>query len=161
MLYSFIVRRAEGADSDAVYAILQAAFIEYAQHAGLASVEALRETVTDIRNEIVNKAVYVAEIDGNIIGTVRLDIHGCDAYLSRFAVSSETRNLGIGKSLMNVVDKYLTSCGVTKVSLHTASRHSALVRFYYSRGYFTETIETDRGYLRAKMVKEYPTVIAG
>lgn len=156
MLYSFTVRRAVAADSEAVHAIIQTGFAEYARHAGLRSVEALSETVEDIRKEIAQKAVYVAEIDGTIAGTVRLDIHGEEAYLSRFAVSVETRNLGIGKSLMNVVDKYLMGCGVTRVVLHTASRHYALVRFYYSRGFYIEAVETDRGYLRARMVKEYP-----
>lgn len=156
MLYSFTVRRATEDDSDAVHAILQTGFAEYARHAGLRSVEALLETVADIRSEIAAKAVYVAEIDGTIVGTVRLDIHGQEAYLSRFAVSGESRNLGIGKSLMNVVDKYMVSCGVTRVVLHTASKHSALVRFYYSRGFYIEAVETDRGYLRARMVKEYP-----
>jgi ribosomal protein S18 acetylase RimI-like enzyme len=156
MLYSFIVRRAEPADAQEVHSILQAAFREYSSVTGQTSLEALNESQEDVCVQITAKPVYVAEIDGKIVGTVRLEIHGTEAYLSRFAVSGEARNLGIGKSLMNVVDKYLTSNGVKRVTLHTASRHLALVRFYYSRGFFTEAVETDRGYLRARMVKEYP-----
>ncbi len=156
MLYSFIVRRAVDFDAPAVHHILQSAFQEYAAATGQEKLEALSETETDILSEIRSKPVYVAEIDGDIIGTVRLDIHGEEAYLSRFAVSVDARNLGIGKSLMNVVDKYLLANRVRRVFLHTASRHLALVRFYYGRGFFTESIETDRGYLRARMVKEYP-----
>ncbi len=155
MLYSFIIRRAEVTDASAVHEILQTAFGEYAAVTGQTGLEALQESVEDVRRQIGTKPVYVAEIDGAIMGTVRLDVHGTEAYLSRFAVSSETRNLGIGKSLMNVVDKYLSANGVKRVTLHTASRHLALVRFYYSRGFFVEAIETDRGYLRARMVKEY------
>ncbi|NLX64823.1 MAG: GNAT family N-acetyltransferase, partial [Clostridiaceae bacterium] len=30
-----------------------------------------------------------------------------------------------------------------------------LMRFYYGIGFYVEAIETDRGYLRARMVKEY------
>jgi ribosomal protein S18 acetylase RimI-like enzyme len=156
MLYSFIVRRADPADTQEVHSILQAAFREYSSVTGQTSLEALNESQEDVCVQINAKPVYVAEIDGKIVGTVRLEIHGTEAYLSRFAVSGEARNLGIGKSLMNVVDKYLTSNGVKRVTLHTASRHLALVRFYYSRGFFTEAVETDRGYLRARMVKEYP-----
>lgn len=156
MLYSFIIRRAESADAQEVHTILQTAFREYSAVTGQTRLEALNEDSTDIRTQIETKPVYVAEIDGAILGTVRLEIHGTEAYLSRFAVSGEARNLGIGKSLMNVVDKFLASNGVKRVTLHTASRHLALVRFYYSRGFFTEAVETDRGYLRARMVKEYP-----
>ena len=155
MLYSFIIRRAESADAQEVHAILQTAFREYSAATGQTRLEALNEDPKDILMQIETKPVYVAEIDGAILGTVRLEIHGTEAYLSRFAVSGEARNLGIGKSLMNVVDKYLASNGVNRVTLHTASRHLALVRFYYSRGFFTEAVETDRGYLRARMVKEY------
>ena len=155
MQYSFIIRRAEESDAPVVYDILQTAFQEYASVTGQTKLEALRETVEDVRHQIVTKPVYVAEIDGSITGTVRLEIKVDEAYLSRFAVAHEARNLGIGKSLMNVVDKYLVANGVKSVRLHTASRHLALVRFYYSRGFFTEAIETERGYLRARMVKEY------
>ena len=155
MQYTFIIRRAEESDAPVVHAILQTAFAEYASVTGQTQLEALRETVEDVTHQIVTKPVYVAEIDGSITGTVRLEVIGDEAYLSRFAVAHEARNLGIGKSLMNVVDKYLAANGVKAVRLHTASRHLALVRFYYSRGFFTEAIETERGYLRARMVKEY------
>lgn len=155
MQYTFIVRRAEESDARTVHSILKTSFLEYSEVTGETGLEALKETLEDVRVQIITKPVYVAEVDGDIVGTVRLELRGSEAYLSRFAVSAETRNLGIGKSLMNVVDKYLVANGVTKVTLHTASRHLALVRFYYSRGFFTEAIETDRGYLRARMVKEY------
>ncbi len=161
MYYTFIVRRAEKKDAAAVYAILQTAFQEYAEATGQHRLEALIETMEQVTGEIAEKPVYVAEINGDIVGTVRLEIHGDAAYLSRFAVAGNTRNIGIGKSLMNVVDNHLSSMSVKKVTLHTSSRHFALVRFYYGRGFFTEAIETDRGYLRARMVKEYTTAEKG
>lgn len=155
MLYSFIIRRANADDAPAVFSILRKAFIEYSEITGQKDLEALKETVEDIKKEIESKAVYIAVIDDEIVGTVRLDIHGDQAYLSRFAVDSNNRNIGIGKSLMSVVDKHLKEKGVKKVILHTSSKHSALMRFYYGRGFYAEAIETDRGYLRARMVKEY------
>ncbi len=142
-------------DAPAVFEILQTAFREYSAITGQNKLEALSETVEDICREIASKAVYIAVIDDTIVGTVRLDIHGDEAYLSRFAVDYNNRNIGIGKALMSVVDKYLTGKGVRKVTLHTASRHGVLMRFYYSRGFFVEAVETDRGYLRARLTKEY------
>lgn len=155
MLYSFIIRRAKPDDAPAVFSILRKAFIEYANITGQSNLEALKETVEDIKKEIDTKAVYIAVIDNEIVGTVRLDVNGDQAYLSRFAVDAGNRNIGIGKSLMSVVDKHLKEQGVKKVILHTSSKHSALMRFYYGRGFYVEAIETDRGYLRARMVKEY------
>lgn len=155
MLYSFIIRRATVDDAPAVFSILQTAFIEYGRITGQSKLEALFETIEDIRKEIETKTVYIAVIDNAIVGTVRLDINGYQAYLSRFAVDRNNRNIGIGKSLMNIVDKYLEEKKVRKVTLHTASKHSILMRFYYGRGFYVEKIETDRGYLRARLVKEY------
>jgi N-acetylglutamate synthase-like GNAT family acetyltransferase len=155
MFYSFIIRRATVEDAPAVFSILQRAFIEYSKITGQSNLEALSETIEDIKKEIETKAVYIAVIDNNILGTVRLDINGNVAYLSRFAVDSNNRNSGIGKSLISVVDSYLKEMGVKKVTLHTSSKHDVLMRFYYGRGFYVEAIETDRGYLRARMVKEY------
>lgn len=142
-------------DAPAVFEILQNAFKEYSVITGQNKLEALSETVEDICREIASKAVYIAVIDNTVVGTVRLDINGDKAYLSRFAVDYNNRNIGIGKALMNVVDKYLSDKGVKKVTLHTASRHGVLMRFYYGRGFFVEAVETDRGYLRARLIKEY------
>lgn len=107
MLYTFIIRRANADDAPAVFSILKRAFTEYSHITGQSDLEALKETVEDIKNEIETKAVYIAVIDNEILGTVRLDISGDQAFLSRFAVDSRNRNKGIGKSLMSVVDKYL------------------------------------------------------
>lgn len=157
MDYSFIIRGAELSDAPNVYKILQEAFREYAEAAGLSEVEALKETISDIEKAICDKVVYIAIIDHIIVGTVRVDIKGDKAYISRFAVDSSHRNIGIGKSLMNLVDKYLISKGVREVSLHTASRYGTLMRFYYGRGFYVESVSHDRGYPRARLVKEYPS----
>ncbi len=156
MDYSFIIRQAEVSDAGDVYAIIQKAFREYAEAAGLTNVEALKETPADIEKAIREKVVYIALIDKVIVGTVRVDITGDTAYISRFAVNSSHRNIGIGKSLMNLVDKYLISKNVRQVSLHTASKYGALMRFYYGRGFYVESVSHDRGYPRARLVKDYP-----
>lgn len=159
MDYSFIIRRAGIADARDVYDILRRAFREYAEAANLQNIEALKETIGDIENEIINKVVFIAVIDWKIVGTVRVDISENKAYISRFAVNSTNRNAGIGKSLMSLVDKYLVSEKVCEASLHTASCYGALMRFYYGRGFYVESVCNDRGYPRARMVKKYPEII--
>jgi N-acetylglutamate synthase-like GNAT family acetyltransferase len=154
MQYSLIIRRACKEDAPAIYSILQRAFQEYSEVTGVKNLEALSETVDDIRKEILNKTVFIAVADDKVIGTLKLDIKGDQAYLSRFAVDSENRHFGIGKALMSVADRYLKSVNVKRIILHTASKHKTLMSFYYCIGFYVEAIETDRGYLRARMVKE-------
>ena len=123
MDYSFIIRRAVPEDAPAVYQILQKAFKEYAQAAGVKELEALNESISDVEHEIKNKVVYIAVIDNLIIGTIRVEIIGDESFISRFAVNSSYRNIGVGKALMNLVDKHLQLEGVKSVSLYTASKY--------------------------------------
>ncbi|NLM75416.1 MAG: GNAT family N-acetyltransferase [Clostridiaceae bacterium] len=153
MYYSFIIRQANSDDAPDIHSILQTSFEEYRQITGIEKLDALKETVDDIRKQIEMKTVYIAAIDDKVVGTLRLSINNDEAYLSRFAVDPKNRNNGIGETLMTVADKFLRDKGVKKISLHTSSKHIALMRFYYGRGFFVESIESDRGYPRAKLTK--------
>mgnify|MGYP000029144269 CR=1 FL=1 len=155
--YSFIIRKAVEADAPAIHEIMQDSFKKYIADTGLTcSVEALQETVEDIAYDIRTKEVFIAIIDDVPVGSVRISISPDNtAYLSRFGVRPSYNNQGIGKALISLVDKMLMERGIKKVMLHTASKYRDLVRFYYGRGFYIESTTTDKGYIRALMVKEY------
>lgn len=155
--YPLVIRRAKIEDAQAIKEIINEAFHKYMEDAGLVgTMEALEETVEDIKRDIMNIYVFIALIDNTPVGTIRVRINADNtAYISRFGVKLQYCNIGIGKSLMNVVDKLLISRGVKMVSLHTASKYRDLVRFYYGRGFYIDSTTKDRGYVRALMVKEY------
>lgn len=157
MNYSFIIRKATIEDAPAIHKIMQEAFKKYMYDAGLSgTMEALTESLGNIEADIKGKEVYIAIIDDNPVGTIRIKLlPNNTAYISRFAVMLDYHNIGIGKSLMNLADKVLISKGVKKVSLHTASKYRDLIRFYYGRGFYIESTSSDRGYIRALLVKEY------
>lgn len=157
MNFSFIIRKAVAEDAAAIQSILQESFKKYMEDTGLVgTMEALEESVDDIRKAIEAKEVFVAFIDNVPVGTIRVEIFPDQtAYISRFGVSLQYHNIGIGKSLMNLVDKLLKSMEVKKVCLHTASKYRDLVRFYYGRGFYVDSTSRDRGYVRALLVKEY------
>jgi ribosomal protein S18 acetylase RimI-like enzyme len=155
--YSFIIRKAVPEDAQAIQSILLESFKKYMQDTGLkGTMEALEETVDDIKKDIENKEVYIAIIDSVPVGTIRVQIFPDNtAYISRFGVRLNYHNIGIGKALMNLIDKVLKAHGVTKVSLHTASNYKDLVRFYYGQGFYVDSTSKDRGYIRALLVKHY------
>lgn len=157
MNYSFVIRKATIEDAESIQMIMHEAFKKYMQDTGLTgTMEALEESIEDIKNDIATSEVFIALIDNTPVGTVRVKILSDNtAYLSRFGVSLSYHNIGIGKSLMNLVDKILKFKGVNRVSLHTASKYFDLVRFYYGRGFYIDSTTKDRGYVRALMVKEY------
>ena len=76
------------------------------------------------------------------------------AYFSRFGVNTDFQNLGVGKSMMNSLDMELSELNVKRVMLHTASKATPLVRFYYNRGFYIDSTTKDKGYIRALMIKD-------
>ena len=159
MDYSFIIRRAEPtrADALAVQSVMRDSFEKYKQHAGVPNTPgALSETLEDILDDIKNSYVYLAVVDGEPVGSIRINIETPEyAYIKRFGVREGYQSIGIGKSFMNLVDKLLRSKGVKYAGLHTASKYTALVRFYYGCGFYVKSTEDTRGYLRAYLVKDY------
>jgi ribosomal protein S18 acetylase RimI-like enzyme len=153
----FVVRRAIEEDIPQIHKITREAFRMYRDSAGVTgSIPALEETYEDIRKDIETQEVFVALLDGVIVGSVRIEVRpDKTAYLSRFGVGSEFQGHGVGRVLMNVVDEDMKKIGVTKLYLHTASKILSLVRFYYGRGFYIDSTTKDRGYIRALLCKEY------
>ena len=155
--YAFEVKAATEADVPAIHKITYAAFVKYCESAELDyNIEALNETEDDIRRDIKNKNVFVVRIDDEPVGAVRVELlPDNEAYLSRFAVAENQRNSGIGKILMRVVDRVMKENNVKRLKLHTSAKVTALVRFYYGRGFYITGVDYSRGYPRAELLKEY------
>ena len=155
-LYGFSVKMATEAEIPEIQDITKDAFLRYVREAHLDNIEALNETYEDIKRDIEEKYVFVAFVNGEPVGSVRIKINDDGtAYLSRFGVRSTNQNHGVGKTLMNVVDKVMKEHGIKQLMLHTASKYIPLVRFYYGRGFYIDSVSKDRGYNRALLIKEY------
>lgn len=150
----FEIRLASPSDAEAIHSITAEAFRRYCEMAGISDIEALHETVEDVKKDIAEKTVIVAYMDGEAVGSLRLRAEGETAYLSRFGVSAKRRGNGVGKALANAADTLARRMGAKTITLHTASRVGEIVRFYYSRGFYIRSVSDERGYLRAEMVKE-------
>ncbi len=157
MNYSFIIRKATADDVSAIQSITKEAFKKYMEDTGLTgTMEALEETQEDILHDIETKEVFVAFIDDIPVGSIRIRINPDNtAYISRFGVSLQYHNIGIGKSLMNLAEKVMIRKGIKRVSLHTASKYRDLIRFYYGRGFYIDSTSKDKGYVRALLNKEF------
>lgn len=156
--YGFNIRLATENEIPAIQEITKISFQKYIKNAGLSDIEALNETYDEIKKDIENKLVFVGFINDIPVGSVRIEIKDDNtAYLSRFGVINKHQNQGVGKSLMSVIDGVMQKKGVKRLELHTAAKYFDLVRFYYGRNFYIEKISTERGYLRALMVKEYNT----
>lgn len=152
----FEVRMATYDDIDDIMSITREAFIKYAELAGIETTDALTETYEDVKRDIDTKIVLIALSDGVPVGSVRVEVFDDNtAYFSRFGVKLTSQNNGIGKSILNLVDRIMKKKGIKKICLHTASKITSLIRFYYGRGFYIESTDTTKGYIRALLVKDY------
>ena len=152
----FEVRMATYDDIDDILNITKEAFIKYAELAGIETTAALNETYEDVKRDIDTKIVLIALSDGVPVGSVRVEVFDDHtAYFSRFGVKVTSQNNGIGKSILNLVDRIMKKKGVKKLSLHTASKITSLIRFYYGRGFYIDSTDKSKGYTRSLLIKEY------
>lgn len=156
-VYSFVVRKAKKDDADAIFNILQEAFNKYMKDTNLhGTMEALKESVEQIKCEIKKQQVFIACINDEPVGTIRYEIdENNQAHISRFGVRLHYHNVGVGKSLLNLIDSEISQQNVNKAYLFCASYYTDLIKFYYGRGFYIESTSNDKGYIRAKLIKEY------
>lgn len=149
------IREATEADAGAIREIMQDAFHKYENDLGMKGhVQALSETEDDIQRDIRHKTVLIGLVDGVPVGSVRVEMLGSIAYLSRFGVCSAITKSGIGGMLIDRVEILCREQSIRAIALHTSSRMFGLIRFYYGHGYFIYSTESSRGYIRALLVHE-------
>jgi len=154
----FEIRLAGYDDVKDILSITREAFTKYVELAecDASQLDAMNETEMDVRRDIAEKIVLIAVQDGVPLGSARVQIFpDGTAYLSRFGVKPTNQNNGIGKSIINLIDRIMVNKGVKKLCLHTGSKITSLIRFYYGRGFYIESTDKSRGYVRALLVKEY------
>ena len=69
-------------------------------------------------------------------------------YISRFAVSEDLRNEGLGIDLISRTTAFAREHGLEAVLLHSAVSNRTMVEFYCNRGFVLIDHENSRGYPR-------------
>lgn len=141
-------------DADAIHSILNIAFKDYYTLLGITPV-AISETIDDIKEDIENKTVLIARASNTLtVATVRYHMIDDVCYISRFGVLPNWQSQGTGDMLMKEVEKKAREIGAHAIMLHSASKLSKQVRYYYGQGFFIYSTNHELGYIRALFIKE-------
>ncbi len=81
---------------------------------------------------------FVAELDGDIAGTVMGGYDGHRGWVYSLAVKPEWRCRGIATALIQRVENELVGRGCMKVNLQVRSTNKDVIEFYTKRGYKLE-----------------------
>ena len=75
-------------------------------------VEDSHVTETIVRHKIVNDEIIVVELDGQLIGYIRLEfLWSTTPYIGLIFVIDEYRNAGIGRKMIDYLEEHLRSMG--------------------------------------------------
>lgn len=128
------IRRATATDAETLAEVYRSAYREnrelgFPAKAGSATESEVAEWIRESR-------VYVAEIDDEVVGGVRLEATDSERVkLSRFGVRESRKGEGVGSRLLDYAEREVRDWGYSTVWLTTPGEHPFLPELYRRRGY--------------------------
>ena len=141
----FVVRRAQPADAAALVALGREVSSEPERwlitEGGWRSVGDERRYLRATRRS-PDAAVFVAEIDGRIVGRLSLarDTHPASAHVADLGlmVAESHRRRGIGRALLRHAVEWAEEAGIEKLELHVFPHNEPAIRLYEEFGFERE-----------------------
>ncbi|QRG68514.1 GNAT family N-acetyltransferase [Brevibacillus choshinensis] len=95
------------------------------------------ESLNDLAQQLAwdSDLVMVAEKDGNVVGVVVGTIDGSRAFFYRLAVLPSEQGTGIGRQLVEAIEKRFKQRGVNRVLIMVNQDNPEVLPFYHSLGY--------------------------
>lgn len=95
------------------------------------------ESLNDLAQQLAwdSDLVMVAEQEGKVVGVVVGTIDGARAYFYRLAVLPTMQGTGIGRQLVEAIEKRFKQRGVNRVLIMVNQDNPEILPFYHSLGY--------------------------
>ncbi|MFX3634786.1 MAG: GNAT family N-acetyltransferase [Candidatus Pristimantibacillus sp.] len=127
-----VIEKATVADASEILALQKIAYISEAEIYNDYSIEPLIQTLESIEQLFKNHMILKAVTDNKIIGSVRAHVDNNISFIGKLMVHPEYRGLGIGKDLMNEIEKMSLT---TRYELFTGNKSVNNIRLYEKIGY--------------------------
>lgn len=129
------VRLATPTDAEEISKVLFAAFGEYRDDYTSEAFEVVTPSPAEIVNRFDEGPQWVAEIDGEVVGTVSISTEPEGLYVRSMAVDPTVQGRGIGHKLMDAVNEYADNSQHERIYLYTTYFVPGAREFYGSHGY--------------------------
>jgi predicted N-acetyltransferase YhbS len=130
------IRPATDRDFEAILAVQQAAFAEYA--AVYETSAWTTESLDSLAADAKEKRILVAEADGAVVGSVRFWIVAGVCVIRLLSVHPDRQRQGAGKALVREIERIATDCH--KLYACTMLGTARNVRLFMALGYKAETV---------------------
>jgi ribosomal protein S18 acetylase RimI-like enzyme len=124
------IRKYQDSDHDSLVALLKRVFPDNSAHNDPVRVLAAKLKVDDL--------IWVAQIDGDLIGCCIGGYDGVRGWLYEVSVLREYRRKGVGAMLVEEVTNQLRELGCIKVNLQVRANNAEVVNFYKTLGFKIE-----------------------
>jgi len=129
------IRLADGRDSSAIADVLFAAFsLNRAEYTPEAYV-VVTPVAAEIEKRFCEGPIWVAELDGEIVGTVSLTTEPEGLYIRSMAVRPDVQGKGIGHRLLDAVDDFFSRSKIDRIFLYTTYFVPGAKEMYEKHGF--------------------------
>jgi GNAT superfamily N-acetyltransferase len=129
------IRLAARVDAARVASLLLESFDEYRDSYTPEGFAATTPTREEVLARMEEGPVWVALLDGNVVGTVAAVERGEELYVRGMAVLPRARGLGIGELLLREVEGYARALGHSRLTLSTTPFLGRAIRLYERFGF--------------------------
>lgn len=151
-----LIERASIEDAENISSLIRRSFTLYQEAlGGNIPVAALTESAADVVRDIAKNIVYVARLNGKVVGSIRCEFLSKDlGYIYRFGVDPDINNNGVGSGLLEMIMSDCKNSGIKAIALHTNSKYYKLARYYYGKGFYVHSTDSGKGYIRALFIND-------
>jgi putative acetyltransferase len=129
------IRDASPADAEAIASLLKAAFKEFQPLYTPEGFRATIPTAEEIQPRFAEGPIWIAEQDGNIVGTISVVPKSEGLYIRSMAVHPEARGKGVADLLLETAEKAADGFACTRLFLSTTPFLDAAIHLYERAGF--------------------------
>jgi ribosomal protein S18 acetylase RimI-like enzyme len=129
------IKIASESDAEKIEALLSESFAEFKPVYTKEAYEATAIKCSGILERIHEGPLWIALIDGIIIGTVSAVSKDGSLYIRGMAVHPEARGKGAGEKLLREVEEYAASIKINRLFLGTTEYLESAIRLYERMGF--------------------------
>lgn len=129
------MRIARASDAAAIASVLREAFAEYQALYTSEGYAATTPGAEEVRSRMTEGPLWVAVRDGKIVGTVSVVAKETGLYVRGMAVIPEATGVGIGRALLEEVERFALAHAITRLFLSTTPFLDRAIRLYQSSGF--------------------------
>jgi GNAT superfamily N-acetyltransferase len=120
-------------DLSGILELQKTAFLQEARLYNNYQIQPLVQSLEEITAEFEKTIILKVEIDSEIVGSVRAHVSENDCWVNKLMVHPDYQCQGIGKALLQEIEKYFPQ--VKKFKLGTGAKSKNNIRLYEKAGY--------------------------